>query len=214
MGVSMNAVAKMRESIRNRTEDFVLTGRWHNDKRFMIKLAQLLNNMKDEVREVHKMTSGIGMRIRHWDPINPENMTVALSLALDGITDNVEFMNKFMQIDPANLADANGREACDALAHIVTEDLEPAYTGLSHMKAALDRMSRVVPSVLHDDPRAIHMMAAGAHTLLNMAYTQHVVFKESADSIMQKLMPMVTTRFHCEPPKRTRTRRRSRKNKN
>jgi len=196
------AAAAMQEAVSHKARDFVnitnVTNEY-DDQQYMMRLAWFLNDMKDEVRALHDKTTGVGKRIQSWDIRNPEKMTLTMSLALDGVTDNIEFRNKFLRIDTAKLAYSNTTQACDALAYMFATNIHPAYESLAHQKKILDNMSLVVTSVFHDEPPSVaQTMVNGTHALLNMAYAQNLAYKDTAQMLMTELVPSVMDRFHCE----------------
>ncbi|CAK0884360.1 unnamed protein product [Prorocentrum cordatum] len=196
------AAAAMEEAVQHKAHDFINSTNAtdaYDDQQYLMRLAWFLNDMKDEVRALHDKTTGVGKRIQSWDIRNPEKMSLTMSLALDGVTDNIEFRNKFLRIDTAKLAYSNTTQACDALAYMFASNIHPAYESLAHMKDVLDNMSLVVNSVFHDDPPNVAAtMTNSTHALLNMAYAQNLAYKNTAQMLMSELVPSVMDRFHCE----------------
>jgi len=192
------ASAKMLENVGHAVEEFKMSHRDYDDHQFLAKLAHLLNDTKSELINFQQTKDKLANRLQHWDGANGEKLTYNLAVALQGVTDSVEFRSHLSQIDSASLAHASVSEACDLLGNLVHDSMQPAYKSVGLQKQKLDDMSKIAPSVIRTLPVNIQgTMAKRTAAVVNMAYVEHLALMESATVIVKEAAPVVLQRLHC-----------------
>jgi len=194
---SAAASAHLLETVKSRVGELKNHHQDFNDLQLVGKIAKLLNETRGEVRMLQEETSAIEKRLVKWSRADPEQLTLAMSVALNGVTSNVEFRNHLFNIDLNALTHASQADACRLLSSVFSDHMQPAYTSLGHMREKLDRLSKVVPTVVQDMPYASQIMADRTRDLVNMAYAQHIALQESATTVITGAAPVVAERLHC-----------------
>jgi len=192
------ASAKLLEAVNHSVEEFKSTHRDYDDHQFLATLAHLLNDTKSEILGFQQTKDRLANRLQHWDGSNGEKLTYNLAVALQGVTDSIEFRNHLSHIDSDGLAYANVGEACGLLGNLVRDSMQPAYKSLQQQKATLDGMSKIVPTITATMPSYIQeTMANRTAALLEMAYGENLALKETAANILKEASPVVLSRLHC-----------------
>merc|ERR1719356_1995150 len=192
------ASAKMLENVGHAVEEFKMSHRDYDDHQFLAKLSHLLNDTKSELISFQQTKDKLANRLQHWDGANGEKLTYNLAVALQGVTDSIEFRNHLSHIDSASLAYASMSEACGLLSNLVHDNMHPAYKSVGLQKQKLDDMSKIAPSVIRTLPSNIQgTMAKRTAAVVNMAYTEHLALMESATIVLKEAAPIVIQRLHC-----------------
>merc|ERR1740138_437882 len=192
------ASAKMLEAVNHTVEDFKSTPNDYDDHQFLVTLAHLLNNTKSEIISFQQTKDKLANRLQHWDGANGEKLTYNLAVALQGVTDSVEFRNHLSHLDSASLKYASTSEACGLLSNLVHHNMHPAYKSVGLQKQKLDDMSKIAPSVIRTLPSNIQgTMAKRTAAVVNMAYVEHLALMESATIVLKEAAPIVMKRLHC-----------------
>lgn len=194
---SAAASAHMVEAVKFKAEAFVRDHNGYNDQQFVGLLARLLNSTMDDFRVFHEASSRISARMQGFQQMNPENLTSALSLALDGVTGNIEFRNNLLRVDTNRLAHSTPADACEQLAGVFSKNMQPAYNSLGHMKDQLDSMTKVVPSIVSLQPCASSVLDNRTHNVLDMAYAEYLAYRTSATILMTQVTPVILERLRC-----------------
>jgi len=194
---SAAASAHMVEAVKFKAEAFVRDHKDYNDQQFVGLLARLLNSTMDDARAFQETSSRISARMQSFQQMNPENLTSALSLALDGVTGSIEFRNNLLQIDASRLARSTPADACDQLAGVFSKNVQPAYKSLGLMRDQLDRMAKVVPSIASIPPPASSVLDNRTHNVLNMAYAEYLAYMTTATTLMTQVTPVILERLRC-----------------
>ncbi|CAK0838880.1 unnamed protein product [Prorocentrum cordatum] len=192
------ASAKMLGAVNHSVEEFKNSHRDYDDHQFLATLAHLLNETKSEIISFQQTKDKLANRLQHWDGANGEKLTYNLAVALQGVTDSVEFRNHLLHIDAAGLAHASVSEACDLLSNVVHDSMQPAYKSVLLQRQRLDEMSKIAPSVIMTLPSNTQgTMAKRTAAVVNMAYVEHLALMESATMILKEAAPIVMQRLHC-----------------
>merc|ERR1719188_1444978 len=192
------ASAKMLVAVNHSMEQFKEDNHALDDHQFLVMLSRVLNQTKSEIISFQQTKDKLEDRLRHWDGANGEKLTYNLAVALQGVTDSVEFRNHLSHIDSASLKYADTSEACGLLSSLVHDNLHPAYKSVGLQKQKLDDMSKIAPSVIRTLPSKIQgTMAKRTAALVNMAYVEHLALMESATVVLKEAAPIVIQRLHC-----------------
>merc|ERR1740138_956188 len=192
------ASAKMLEVVNHTVEEFKSNQHDYDDHQFLVTLARLLNDTKSELTSFQQTKDKLANRLQHWDGANGEKLTYNLAVALQGVTDSIEFRNHLSHIDSASLKYASTSEACGLLSNLVHHNMHPAYKSVGLQKQKLDDMSKIAPSVIRTLPSNIQgTMAKRTAAVVNMAYTEHLALMESASIVLKEAAPLVIKRLHC-----------------
>merc|ERR1740121_1067400 len=197
------ASAHLVEGIRHKTEVFSNASAQYSEpqvfKQLVSLIAKFFNDTKTEVKMLQQTSDSIEKNIQGWDAKNPEKLSGTLAMALNGVTGSVEFKHRLLALESDQMAHVNSTaEACELLDNMLTSNLQPAFNSLVHMKDKLDRMAKVVPSILKPLPYdAAGLMERPTTLLMNMAYVQHVALTESATIVLTQAAPAILERLHC-----------------
>merc|ERR1719188_1172097 len=142
------AAAKMLVAVNHSMEEFKADNHALDDHQFLVMLSRVLNQTKSELISFQQTKDKLEDRLRHWDVANGEKLTYNLAVALQGVTDSIEFRNHLSHIDSASLAHASMSEACGLLSNLVHDNMHPAYKSVGLQKQKLDDMSKIAPIVI------------------------------------------------------------------
>jgi len=181
------ASAKLLGVVNHSVEEFKSSHRDYDDHQFLAMLAHLLNETKSEIISFQQTKDFLANRLQHWDGANGEKLTSTLAVAIQGVTDSIEFRNHLKHMDSTSLAHASVSEACGLLSNLVQDNMQPAYKSVGLQRQRLDDMSKIAPNIIRTLPSSIQeTMAKRTAAVVTMAYVQHLALMESATIIVTR----------------------------